>query len=214
MASLQGATSGAEPFPTVHTTVTHEGPTTTTTTTTSNTLHVPGSPVSRELSNGSRSPDLPSRRPIIGNRQSTIRIRRMPSVLAAAQEAPAPTSSNYGRASPTGSRRRSASEPQQPNLLPTIRTSGDFSGPQAQYMSPVQEETNNTILEQSQPRQQLDQLSPAVSSGRLRSASNATKRGLRRMSSRLSTPSETTQKDNEYESEVTDLLDVVGKMIP
>lgn len=209
--SRQNAGSGHELFPSVYTSVSHEGPTTSTiTTTTSNTLHVPGSPPSRQRSGSRRSPVPPSR-PIMQNRPSTIRIRRMPSSPAVPQEEP--VNSNYGRASPTGNRRRSASEPQSPQILPTIRTSGDFSGPQAQYMTPVQEETPHTIPEHEEPQQHLEQVAPAMANtGRLRSASNATRKGLKRMSSRLSTPSQATQRDNEYESEVTDLLDVVGRL--
>jgi hypothetical protein len=94
-----------------------------------------------------------------------------------------------------------------------IQTSGDYSNAQAQYMSPVQEETTHTIPEEPGPQRHSNQLAPpTANTGRLRSASNATRKGLKRMSSRLSaTPSQTTNRGNEYESEVTDLLDVVGK---
>ena len=123
------------------------------------------------------------------------------------------TNNSYGRASPAANRRRSASEPQGPQILPTIRTDDNFSTPQAAYMSPVHEETMHTIPEQQVPQQHSEHLAPAAANtGRLRSASNATRRGLNRMSSRLSTRSQVTQRDAEYESEVTDLLDVVGKM--
>jgi hypothetical protein len=210
--SRQGAASGTEPFPSVYTTVTAEGPTTTTTTTTtSHMLPVPESPPSRQRSNSRRSPVIPGR-PVMQNRPSTIRIRRTPSTPAIPQVEP--VNYSYGRASPTGNRRRSASEPQGPQgpqMLPTIRTSDDFSAPQVPYMPPVQEEPTHTIPEHEVP-QQPELLAPAAANtGRLRSASNATRRGLKRMSSRLSTPSQATQRDGEYESEVTDLLDVVGK---
>lgn len=205
-----GPESASEPFPSVYTSVTHEDPTTSTmTTTTANTLQVPGSPPSRQRSNSRRSPAPPSR-PIMQNRASTIRIRRMPSSPAVPQAEP--INNNYERVSPTGGRRRSGSEPLNPH--PTVRTSGDFGGPQAQYMSPVQEEGTHTIPEQPELQQYPDQLAPASANvGRLRGASNATRKGLKRMSSRLSTPSQPTQRDNEYESEVTDLLDVVGEAI-
>lgn len=212
--SRQGAASGTEPFPSVYTTVTAEGPTTTTTTTTtSHLLPVPDSPPSRQRSNSRRSPVLPNR-PVMQNRPSTIRIRRTPSTPAIPQADP--VNYSYGRASPTGNRRRSASEPQGPQMLPTIRTSDDFSGPQVQYMPPVHEEPIHTIPEHEVPQQHSEQLPEqlapaAANTGRFRSASNATRRGLKRMSSRLSTPSQATQRDGEYESEVTDLLDVVGK---
>jgi hypothetical protein len=209
--SRQSAESGAEPFPSVYTSVTHEGPTTSTITTTySQTLPVPASPPSRQRSNSRRSP-VPTSRPLMQNRSSTIRLRRIPSTPALPQEDP--TNNSYGRASPAANRRRSASEPQGPQMLPTIRTADDFSAPQAAYMSPVHEETMHTIPEQQVPHEYSEHLAPpAANTGRLRSASNATRRGLNRMSSRLSTRSQVSQRDAEYESEVTDLLDVVGKM--
>ena len=208
----RGADSESDQTPSFYSTVTREGPTTTTTTTVTHTLQVPGSPVSRQLSNGRRNLAPPSSRPILQNRPSTIRIRRIPSSPAPAQEEP--VNYNYGRASPIGGsgRRRSASEPQPMQLPPPIHTSGDYGGPQANYMSPVQEETTHTIPEHPEPHQQADHLAPATANtGRLRSASNATRKGLKRMSSRLSTPSQAPQKENEYETEVTDLLDVVGE---
>jgi hypothetical protein len=189
--SRQSAESGAEPFPSVYTSVTHEGPTTSTITTTySQTLPVPASPPSRQRSNSRRSP-VPTSRPLMQNRSSTIRLRRIPSTPALPQEDP--TNNSYGRASPAANRRRSASEPQGPQML--------------------HEETMHTIPEQQVPHEYSEHLAPpAANTGRLRSASNATRRGLNRMSSRLSTRSQVSQRDAEYESEVTDLLDVVGKM--
>lgn len=209
--SRQNAGSGTEPFPSVSTTVTHEGPTThTTTTTTSHTLQVPESTPSRARSNSRRSP-VPSSRPIMQSRPSTIRIRRMPSSPALPQE---DAMNNYGRVSPVANRQRTASEPQGPHMLPTITGGDEFNAPQAAYMPPVHEEAMHTILEHHIPQQHSDRLAPATAdTGRLRSASNATRRGLNRMSSRLSaTPSQAMQRENEYESEVTDLLDVVGKI--
>jgi hypothetical protein len=118
---------------------------------------------------------------------------------------------SYGRVSPVANRRRSASEPQGPQMMPTINTSEDFNVPQAAYMSTVPE--MHTIPEQ-QVAQPTDHLAPAAAnSGRLRSASNATRRGLNRISSRMSTRSQTSQRDGDYETEVTDLLDVVGMSI-
>ena len=118
---------------------------------------------------------------------------------------------NYGRSSPTGNRRRSASEPQSPRGVPAIRTSGIFDGVANEHMTPVKEETSHTIPEGSVPQQNSDLLAPAATTGRLRSASNAARGGLKRMSSKLSNISQPTQKGDDYETEVTDLLDVVGK---
>lgn len=82
-------------------------------------------------------------------------------------------------------------------------------------MSPVQEEATHTIAEQPGPQQHSDFLAPATANAsRLRSASNATRRGLKRVSSKLSTtPSQATRRGDDYETEVTDLLDVVGKAV-
>jgi hypothetical protein len=164
-------------------------------------IHPPTSPTQ-----ASASPATPSQnsaglyrvtsRPNL-NRQSTIRIRRLPSNLQLTIE--------DGRAETTG-RRRSSSAPQRPQTTtPRIELTRQAT---ADQMEPVVEENSHSVP--TSPQDLVPPLPAGRTVGRMRSVSNAARSrlgGLQRIRSSMAAP---TTQGHEYDSDVVNMLDVIG----
>jgi hypothetical protein len=150
-------------------------------------------------------------------RQPSIRIRRLPSSQGLGRVNT--QSSTDGYVEPTG-RRRSNSAPQG-SRSQYLQPPRPRQAPETHNMAPLIEEDSRP--DRTPPPQHLapDYLAvPAASTGpttrvgRMRSASNAAARSalgsLQRMRTSSPVPTEQELRDMEYESEIVDLLDVVG----
>jgi hypothetical protein len=143
-------------------------------------------------------------------RSQSIRIRRFPSSSAVAQ-ANARNSTESAEASSErsgGGRPRSSSEPQRG--VAGLRPPTPRTGPQTAIISSIAEEAPHEDSSFPQPVQQPPR---PPSGGRLHSSSRAARSalgGLRRLES-LSRLEAVPAVEDEYESEIVDVLDLVGQ---
>ena len=184
---------------TTTTTVTNGNPTTTTASTTTpyrpnNLLRVPTNPAT-------------SRPQAV--RTPSIRIRRLPSTPSIPQLPQTNESGNDGVQRSGSGRRRSGSAPQRLQEPVRPRTELERQATIQEQLPPVTEEpSRGQTAAALQPEEQTPN-----TGGRLRSASNATRSiagSIRRRRASLSTP-EPLEREDEYDSRIVDMLDVVGR---
>ena len=150
--------------------------------------------------------------PPIQRRPPSIRIRRLPSTPSIPRINGGPTTDGAPdqQGQPPG-RRRATSAPMRPNLPPDLARQATATS----HLPALAEESSAPQLHSTAPPLATDGhlAPPAASVGRMRSGSASSR--LRRMGSNLSArlaaplPPPPTAED-EYESEIVDMLDVVG----
>ena len=173
---------------------------------------LPGTARPPTSGSGSYRQRMAANPPPTQRRPPSIRIRRLPSTPAIPQ-INEPRSSDGGsdhEGAPTG-RRRASSAPMRPNLPTNLIRQGTATS----HLPALTEESSAPQLHSNAPPPATDGLlaPPAAVVGRARSGSASSR--LRRMGSNLSArlaaslPAPPTAED-EYESEIVDMLDVVG----
>ena len=150
--------------------------------------------------------------PTPAQRRPSIRIRRLPSTPTVQHLGDARSSnvSSEHEGERTG-RRRASSAPMRPSLPPDLARQGTVTS----HLPALTEESSAPQLYPNAPPPATDGhlAPPAAAAGRLRSGS--TSRRLRRLGSNLSArlappPAAPPTQEDEYESEIVDMLDVVG----
>jgi hypothetical protein len=155
---------------------------------------LPGTARPPSASSGSYRQRAAVNPPPIQRRPPSIRIRRLPSTPAIPQaNAPRGGDGDSSLESERTGRRRSSSAPMRPNLPPLSPTG---QGTANEHLPALAEETSAPLAP------------PAAPIGRLRSGSLRLRRIGSNLGARLTAAPATPE--DEYESEIVDMLDVVG----
>ena len=163
---------------------------------------LPGTARPPSASSGSYRQRAAVNPPPIQRRPPSIRIRKLPSTTAIPQiNAPSGSDGGSGLESERTGRRRSSSAPMRPNL---------GQGTATEHLPALTEETSAPQLRANAPPVSTDGhlAPPAAPTGRLRSGSLRLRRIGSNLGARLA-PAPAVPED-EYASEIVDMLDVVG----
>jgi hypothetical protein len=169
---------------------------------------LPGTARPPSASSGSYRQRAAVNPPPIQRRPPSIRIRKLPSTTAIPQiNAPSGSDGGSGLESQRTGRRRSSSAPMRPNL-PPLNPIGQ--GTATEHLPALTEETSAPQLRANAPPVSTDGhlAPPAAPTGRLRSGSLRLRRIGSNLGARLA-PAPAVPED-EYASEIVDMLDVVG----
>ena len=167
--------------------------------------HYPTTPSSDPASTGR----LPTPSPGL-QRPSSIGLRRLPSNPSIPQlRVVTAEATEDDKLAGSHERRRSTSAPQRPQSVLSTGPTETFPA-----METIEESSRPEPPPKGDTQQSLPRRSGSLGSGRLRSASDAAKRGLGSLRKNITTPATPTAPIDprrvEYEREIVDMLDVVG----